>query len=71
LIISDQNEAISSTKSPRVFRAVATSRRGHPAVAARGAAMRTISYFRVIPEFNYSNFGNIKITQTYYIYKYI
>jgi hypothetical protein len=46
--------------------------------------MRTIGYFRAIPDYNYSNFeitnrawleaiqfGDIKIAQPYYIYKYI
>jgi hypothetical protein len=83
LIASGRNGA-SSTKSPRAFRAVPTSRHGHPAVATCGAAMRTVSYFRAIPDFNYSNleksrshfleavkFGDIQIAQLYYIYKYI
>jgi hypothetical protein len=82
--LSRSDDAIKFNKIARAFRAVPTSRHGHPAVAARDAAMRTISYFRAIPDFNYSNFeignracleavqfGDIKIAQSYYIYKYI
>jgi hypothetical protein len=84
LIVPGQNGAIKFNKVTRAFRAVPASRRGHPAVAARSTAMRTIGYFRVIPDCNYSNFeitkracleavqfGDIKIAQPYYIYKYI
>ena len=84
MIAPGQNGAIKLDKVACAFRAVPASRGGHPAVAARSTAMRTISYFRVIPDCNYSNFeitnrasleavkfGDIKIAQPYYIYKYI